>query len=114
MMENAVYSVISPEGCAAILWKDAAKASDAAACLRLTANDLKAFGLVDEIIPEPESWSVGSNDDKTEDKKRDSYKTIGDSLRSVIVRNLNELRKLPLEELTRERFKKYRKMGSWV
>src|SRR5690606_34716145 len=58
MMENAVYSVITPEGCAAILWKDATKASDAAACLRLTADDLKEFGLVDEIVAEPEDWRI--------------------------------------------------------
>ena len=52
MLENAVYSVISPEGCASILWKDAGKAGEAAACLKLTAQDAKGFGFAEEIIPE--------------------------------------------------------------
>src|SRR5206468_4141016 len=53
MLEHAVYSVISPEGCAAILWKNSAAAPDAAAAMRITAQDLKKFGIVDEIVPEP-------------------------------------------------------------
>lgn len=117
MMENAVYSVISPEGCAAILWKDAAKASDAAACLRLTADDLKSFGIVDEIIPENISWSIGSGEDsdgKDTGKTNDSFVSIGDVLKKALNRNLADLSKLSTEELVRERFKKFRKMGSWV
>src|SRR5687767_10330609 len=58
MMENAIYSVISPEGCAAILWKDAGKADLAAAALRLTASDLMKFGLIDEVIPEEQAWEI--------------------------------------------------------
>ncbi len=117
MMENAVYSVISPEGCAAILWKDAAKASDAAACLRLTAEDLKSFGIVDEIIPENISWSIGSGEDsngKDTGKTNDSFVSIGEVLKKALNRNLADLSKLSAEDLVRERFKKFRKMGSWV
>lgn len=117
MMENAVYSVISPEGCAAILWKDAAKASDAAACLRLTADDLRSFGIVDEIIPENISWSIGSGEDsdgKDTGKTNDSFVSIGDVLKKALNRNLADLSKLSTEDLVRERFKKFRKMGSWV
>src|SRR5215218_6050127 len=62
MMENAVYSVISPEGCASILWKDSGKADRAAESLRLTAGDLMKFGIIDEIIPESEAWQVDSGD----------------------------------------------------
>jgi acetyl-CoA carboxylase carboxyl transferase subunit alpha len=111
MMENAVYSVISPEGCAAILWKDAARASDAAACLRLTAEDLKSFGLVDEVIHEPKSWAIDADDDK---KKKAAFDGINSTLKGAILRNLNELAKLTPEQLPLERFKKFRKMGSWV
>jgi len=63
MLENAIYSVISPEGCAAILWKDAAQAAQAAQALRLTANDLKRLGMVDQIVPEP---SAGAHTDADE------------------------------------------------
>src|SRR5215210_8104807 len=63
MLENAIYSVISPEGCAAILWKDAEKADLAAAALRLTASDLMKFGIIDEIIPESEAWQIDSGDE---------------------------------------------------
>lgn len=117
MMENAVYSVISPEGCAAILWKDAAKASDAAACLRLTAEDLKSFDIVDEIIPENISWSIGSGEDadgKDTGKTNDSFVSIGEVLKKALNRNLADLSKLSAEDLVRERFKKFRKMGSWI
>jgi acetyl-CoA carboxylase carboxyl transferase subunit alpha len=111
MMENAVYSVISPEGCAAILWKDAARASDAAACLRLTAEDLKSFGLIDEVVPEPKSWAIDTDDDK---KKKAAFDGINSTLKASILRNLNDLAKLTPEQLPLERFKKFRKMGSWV
>jgi acetyl-CoA carboxylase, carboxyl transferase, alpha subunit len=111
MMENAVYSVISPEGCAAILWKDASRASAAAACLRLTAEDLKSFGLVDEVIPEPKSWAIDTDDDK---KIKAAFDAINSTLKAAILRNLNDLAKLTPEQLPLERFKKFRKMGSWV
>src|SRR5690606_3100249 len=86
MMENAVYSVISPEGCAAILWKDATKASDAAACLRLTADDLKEFGLVDEIVAEPEDWRIEMSDGeivKDEPKLRGIVDTLARTIEQI-------------------------------
>src|SRR5687768_1969373 len=69
MMENAVYSVISPEGCAAILWKDAGKADLAAAALRLTAPDLNRFGVIDEIVAENGAWEIEAEEDAGSKKK---------------------------------------------
>ncbi len=112
MMENAVYSVISPEGCAAILWKDAAKASTAAGSLRLTAKDLNGFGLIDEVIPEPESWAI--SDDAAAQKADGNFTQIGKILSSALTRNLTELLKEPPNELVRRRYEKFRKMGMWV
>jgi len=109
MMENAVYSVISPEGCASILWKDKDQAERAAECLRLTAAELKRFNIIDEIIPEPVSWSVEADDDG-----RTNFESIGVSLQSVIVRCLKELMPLAPTQLLDNRYKKFRKMGQWV
>ncbi len=109
MMENAVYSVITPEGCAAILWKDAAKADLAAKALRLTADDLMKFGLVDEIIPETAPWQIG-----TEDEPSKAYEKISGDLKASVLRSLKELKKLSGKELTEHRYKKFRKMGQWV
>lgn len=109
MMENAVYSVISPEGCASILWKDAGQADRAAECLRLTAAELKRFNIIDEIIPEPESWSVESRDDSPA-----NFESIGSNLRSVIIRCLKSLTSLQPAQLLDARYKKFREMGQWV
>jgi acetyl-CoA carboxylase carboxyl transferase subunit alpha len=111
MMENAVYSVITPEGCAAILWKDAGQASRAAECLRLTAGDLKNFGIIDEIIPEPEEWKVDSNGGEEYNKV---YKNISANLKKVILRNLKDLESGDENKRVLERFQKFRKMGEWV
>lgn len=108
MMENAVYSVITPEGCAAILWKDAGKADLAAAALRLTAGDLKKFGLIDEVIPEPDAWAMA---DEAENEK---FTAIADDLRERLIRNLKEIETLPPQKLVLERFQKFRKMGEWI
>ncbi|HYJ90617.1 MAG TPA: acetyl-CoA carboxylase carboxyltransferase subunit alpha [Pyrinomonadaceae bacterium] len=109
MMENAVYSVISPEGCASILWKDAAQADRAAECLRLTAAELKRFSIVDEIVPEPESWSVSTDDDGP-----NNFEPIGKNLKTVLLRCLSELTNLDANALLDHRYKKFRKMGQWV
>lgn len=111
MMENAVYSVITPEGCAAILWKDATQASRAAECLRLTADNLKEFGLIDEIVLESEEWKVSSDDNA---ELRERYQSIADNLKRVMLRHLNELRKLNDMQRMELRFKKFRQMGSWI
>ena len=99
MLEHAIYSVISPEGCAAILWKDQARAEDAARALRLTAKDLKEFGVIDEILTEP---AGGAHMDP---------KTIAKTVEAAIRRNLKQLRKVKPDTLIARRYKKYRTMG---
>lgn len=99
MLEHAIYSVISPEGCAAILWKDQARAEDAARALRITAPDLKQFGIIDEIIPEPPG---GSHMDPG---------SMAETIAASIRRNLKPLRKLKPDSLVARRYKKFRSMG---
>jgi acetyl-CoA carboxylase carboxyl transferase subunit alpha len=99
MMEFAIYSVISPEGCAAILWRDAGRAKEAARNLRLTAPDLHELGLIDEVIPEPLG---GAHSDPAEAAGR-----IGE----VLVLQLAELQQLDPEERLEERYAKLRRMG---
>lgn len=111
MMENAVYSVITPEGCAAILWKDASRAPDAAEGLKLTADNLKQFNIIDEIIPEPVSWTIG--DDKG-DKRGDAFNQIAESLKKRITASIKELSTKDAKTLVRERYEKFRQMGEWV
>jgi acetyl-CoA carboxylase carboxyl transferase subunit alpha len=99
MLEHAVYSVISPEGCAAILWKNAAAAPEAAAAMKITAQDLKKLGVIDEIVPEP---SGGAHADA---------KRAAELLEPFLERGLRELQKLKPHLLIEERFEKFRKMG---
>jgi len=99
VLENAYYSVISPEGCAAILWKDRAKAPDAAAVLKLTGPDLLELGVIDEVIKEPLG---GAHRGPVETAK---------NIKEAILRNLKELNELTPEELVKSRYKKFRKMG---
>lgn len=99
MLEHAVYSVISPEGCAAILWKSAAAAPEAAAAMKITAQDLKKFGIIDEIVPEP---SGGAHSDPA---------AAAALLAPSIERAVRELQKLKPAQLLEERYKKFRKMG---
>lgn len=109
MMENAVYSVISPEGCAAILWKDAGAADKAAACLRLTASDLAAFQIIDQTIPETVEWVFESDNAENETKN-----VINLDLKNVLIENLSELIRLDITELLRKRYEKFRSLGSFV
>ena len=109
MMENSVYSVITPEGCAAILWKDAAQAPRAAEGLRLTAADLKTYGLVDEIIPESYGWKVDLLEEKDENPD-----AISKNLAEKIYEKLDELSKLSQSELLERRYQKFRRMGDWL
>jgi len=102
MLEHAVYSVISPEGCAAILWKDQSETQRAAEALRLTANDLLAFGVIDEIVPEPLG---GAHMDPPL-----AVRTVGTALKSA----LSELRRIRRTDLPRRRFAKFRKMGVFL
>lgn len=95
MQENSYYSVISPESCAAIIWRDYKRAAEAAEALKLSAQDLKELGVCDEIIPEPKG---GAHRDWQESARL---------LKEVILRHLEELKSLPLEDLIEKRFKKY-------
>lgn len=111
MLENSVYSVITPEGCAAILWKDAGRSSEAAECLRLTADDLQKFGLIDEIIPEKNVWKFPSEEDTTLD---DSFNDDAQNMKKIIHRHLQELDNLEADKRIKIRFQKFRKMGDWI
>ncbi len=99
MLENSIYSVISPEGCASILWRDAAKAELAAEALRITAKDLREFGIVDEIVPEPEG---GAHSD---------HEAAAQLLEPVLVRALDKLSVKSVPELLQRRYSKFRRMG---
>jgi acetyl-CoA carboxylase carboxyl transferase subunit alpha len=101
IMEYAYYSVISPEGCAAILWKDASKREESAKVLKLTAPDLLELGIVDEIIPEPEGGAHRNPDESA------------NNLKEAISKNLKEISALPLEKLLTQRYKRYRKLGAF-
>jgi len=111
MMENAVYSVITPEGCAAILWKDAGQASRAAECLRLTADNLIEFGLIDEIVSELTDWKFSLDEDSDQLM---SYKQIAENLKDIVLRHLKELNTIDAKKRIELRFQKFRKMGNWV
>lgn len=111
MMENAVYSVITPEGCAAILWKSADRAADAAEGLKLTADNLKKFDIIDEIIPEDSPWMIPADDDK---KRQKAYDKICESLKKSLVREVKALSAISTKKLLEDRYQKFRKMGEWV
>jgi len=102
MLEYSIYSVITPEGCAAILWKDGRKKEVAAESLKLTANDLYRLGVIDEIVKEPLG---GAHRDP---------RGMAESLKEVVERYLKELEKMDIEELLNIRYEKFRKMGTFV
>jgi acetyl-CoA carboxylase carboxyl transferase subunit alpha len=102
MLEYSVYSVISPEGCASILWRDATKAPEMAQALRLTAPDLKEFDVIDEIIPEPAGAAHS-----------DPQGTI-DAVGQVLERQLGELAKLSPDELLEDRYRRFRRIGRFT
>jgi acetyl-CoA carboxylase carboxyl transferase subunit alpha len=105
MLENAVYAVASPEACAAILWKDANRAPEAAEALKLTAQDMKRFGIIDEIIPEPEP-------------AHESVDAVIERVGAVIDRCLAELESYAathgIDALLEARYQKYRRIGAWM
>ncbi|MBI4874069.1 MAG: acetyl-CoA carboxylase carboxyl transferase subunit alpha, partial [Acidobacteria bacterium] len=101
MLENAIYSVISPESCAAIIWRDSGKAEPAAAALKLTAPDLHRLGLVDAIVPEPEG---GAQED---------WDQAAGLLRQELRRSLEALSKFSGKELVDQRYEKFRRMGNF-
>jgi acetyl-CoA carboxylase carboxyl transferase subunit alpha len=101
MMENAIYSVISPEGCASIMWRDASKKELAAEALRITASDLKQLGCIDAIVPEPPGGAHSDGDA--------AAKLVDEALQS----NLNELKSRPIRDLVASRYDKFRKMAQF-
>jgi acetyl-CoA carboxylase carboxyl transferase subunit alpha len=101
MLENAYYSVISPEGCAAILWKHRKHAPEAADAMKLVAPDLKKLNLIDDVIPEP---SGGAHHD---------HQATANAFRQVLLRHLDELSGLSVEELLDRRYAKFRAFGEW-
>jgi acetyl-CoA carboxylase carboxyl transferase subunit alpha len=102
VLENAYYSVISPEGCAAILWKSAAKAPEAAEVLKLNAHQLLKLGIIDEVVAEPLG---GAHRDPQQMSK---------NLKETVLRNLKQLQSLNKEDLLKARYKKYRSIGSFA
>ena len=101
MMENAVYSVISPEGCAGILWRDGAKAPDAAEALKITAADLKRLGAIDAIVKEPSGGA------------QKNHAAACAAVKKAVVAALRELVKIPTDELLARRYAKFRAMGNF-
>ena len=102
ILENAYYSVISPEACSAILWRDRRHAAEAAEALKLTAQDLLKLEVVDEIVPEPEG---GGHRD---------YDSAAKNLGSALRRNLAQISKIPIDELLKQRYEKFRRFGSFT
>jgi acetyl-CoA carboxylase carboxyl transferase subunit alpha len=102
ILENAYYSPITPEGCAAILWKSSAAAPKAAAALRITARDLSELGLVDEIVPEPLGGAHNNMPD------------MAQTLKAALIKNLDDLKKLSGSERLKLRYQKYRAYGRFV
>jgi acetyl-CoA carboxylase carboxyl transferase subunit alpha len=101
LLENTWFSVISPEGCASILYRDAGKANIAAESMKVTARDLQDLGIADEIIQEPDGGAHRNPDETAK------------VLKESILRNIDELSAIPIDELIRLRIEKYSKMGSW-
>lgn len=102
MLENAYYSVVSPEGCASILWKDSAKAAEAAQALRPDAQSLYELGIIEKIIPEPEDFS-----------QEDAKKTFFHSLQEDLSKEICRLQKENLDVLLAARYEKFRKVGAY-
>ena len=101
MMENAVYSVISPEGCAGILWRDGKKAPEAAEALKITAGDLKRLGVVDGIVKEPAGGA------------QKNHALAAENVRKAVLKALGELEGVPADELLEKRYARLRAMGNF-
>jgi len=102
ILENAYYSVISPEACSAILWRDRRHAAEAAEALKLTAQDLLKLEVVDEIVPEPEG---GAHRD---------YDSIAENLGAALRGNLERIFDIPIEDLLTRRYEKFRRLGGFA
>ena len=102
MLENAIYSILSPEGYASILWKDGSKAAEAAEAMKLTAQDLYEFNIVDTIIKEPIG---GAGKDKIK---------VANLIKEEILKQIDELEKVDTEELLENRYQKFRNIGEYI
>ena len=103
MLENAVYSILSPEGYASILWKDSSRAEEAAEVMKMTADDLYKFKVIDKIIKEPENG--GAEND---------VEAVSNEIKKYILKYVKELKQIPIEELVENRYQKFRKMGEYT
>ncbi|MBR2241548.1 MAG: acetyl-CoA carboxylase carboxyltransferase subunit alpha [Clostridia bacterium] len=101
MLENAIYSILSPEGFASILWKDSKRAKEAAEKMKLTSKDLLNFKVIDGIISEP----------KKQDYTDEFTKKIADKIKKIIINDINDLKKMSTTEIVEQRYEKFRKMG---
>ena len=101
MLENAIYSILSPEGYASILWKDSSRAKEAAEKMKLTAKDLKEMNVIDEIIKEPE----------IEESK--AYESVSQMLKNEILKAMKKYSKMEPEEIKEERYQKFRNIGEF-
>ena len=99
MLENSVYSILSPEGFASILYKDSSKSAEAADKMKITAKELKKLGVIDEIVKEPEN---GAQED---------FKNICEDLKKILSKNIKKLSKISKEDMITQRYEKYRKIG---
>ena len=102
MMENAYYSVISPEGCAAILWKHREHAPEAASALKLSAQDLSKLGIIDGVVSEPDGGAHNDMD------------VAAASLKTAVLDAIAELSKIPVADLLEQRYQKYRALGQFT
>lgn len=100
MLENAVYSILSPEGFASILYKDSSKSSEAAEKMKITASDLKEMNIIDEIISEPEGGA------------QNNINQVANSIKQYLIENLEILKKINKNDLINARYKKFRKIGN--
>ena len=101
MLENAIYSILSPEGYASILWKDASRTKEAAEKMKLTAKDLYELGIIDKIIKEPKG------------DEEDSFLKVAKSLKKEILKAMEERRDMSPQEMQEERYQKFRNMGEY-
>ena len=102
MLEHSVYSVISPEGCASILWRSADKIATACEAMKMTANEIHQIGVVDEVVPEPLGGA------------HHNYDMTAKNLKISIVRQLDKLTKMSPKQIKHDRLEKYRKIGSTI
>lgn len=101
MLENAIYSILSPEGYASILWKDASRTKEAAEKMKLTAKDLYELGIIDKIIKEPKG------------DEEDSFLKVAKSLKKEILKAMEERKDMSPQEMQEERYQKFRNMGEY-